>query len=49
MEQYEFISPCHFGLEAVLKREITGLGMELVQVEDGRVLFAGDDEAVCSG
>lgn len=41
------IAPCHFGLEAVLKREITELGYEILQVEDGRVLFAGDEEAVC--
>ena len=41
------IAPCHFGLEAVLKREITELGYEILQVEDGRVSFAGDGEAVC--
>lgn len=41
------IAPCHFGLEAVLKKEITELGYEILQVEDGRVLFAGDEEAVC--
>jgi len=26
MDKYEFIAPCHFGLEAVLKREITKIG-----------------------
>lgn len=41
------IAPCHFGLEAVLKKEITELGYEILQVEDGRVLFAGDGEAIC--
>ncbi len=41
------IAPCHFGLEAVLKKEITELGYEILQVEDGRVLFEGDEEAVC--
>lgn len=41
------IAPCHFGLEAVLKKEITELGYEILQVEDGRVLFAGDEEAIC--
>ena len=46
MKQYEFISPCHFGLEAVLKREITGLGMELVQVEDGRVTYRGEQSDI---
>ncbi|MDF2537919.1 MAG: ypsC [Herbinix sp.] len=43
MKQYEYISPCHFGLEAVLKREITDLGYEITQVEDGKVSFKGDE------
>lgn len=41
------IAPCHFGLEAILKKEITDLGYEVLQVEDGKVLFEGDEEAVC--
>jgi len=44
---YELIAPCHFGLEAVLKKEIVDLGYEISQVEDGRVAFTGDDEAIC--
>ncbi len=47
MESYEFISPCHFGMEAVLKREIRDLGCEIVRVEDGRVTFAGGAETLC--
>ncbi len=47
MGRYEFIAPCHFGLEAVLKKEILELGYEIVSVEDGRVTFAGDEGAVC--
>lgn len=47
MNRYELIAPCHFGLEAVLKQEITDLGYDVSQVEDGRVTFIGDDEAVC--
>lgn len=39
--------PCHFGLEAVLKREINDLGYEIVSVEDGRIVFTGDREALC--
>lgn len=39
--------PCHFGLEAVLKREIYDLGYEITKVEDGRVTFEGDEEAIC--
>lgn len=45
MQLYEFIAPCHFGLEAVLKREITDLGYEVTKVEDGKVTFEGDAEA----
>lgn len=47
MDKMEWIAPCHFGLESVLKREITGLGYEVTQVEDGRVTFAGGIEAAC--
>ncbi len=46
MQDMEFIAPCHFGLEAVLKREITDLGYEIVSVEDGRVTFKGGAEAL---
>lgn len=49
MEKKEWIAPCHFGLESVLKREIQDLGYEIVQVEDGRVTFAGGMDAVCRG
>jgi len=41
MKQFEYISPCHFGLEAVLKRELTDLGCEITKVEDGKVSFTG--------
>ncbi len=44
---WELIAPCHFGLEAVLKREITDLGYTVTQVEDGRITFEGDAEGVC--
>ncbi len=47
MKTYELVVPCHFGLEAVLKREIYDLGYEISRVEDGRVSFLGDAEAVC--
>lgn len=47
MNQFEFIAPCHFGMEAVLKREILDLGYTIVQVDDGRVTFAGDESAFC--
>lgn len=47
MERYELIVPCHFGLEAVMKKEIADLSYEVSQVEDGRVTFIGDAEAIC--
>ena len=46
MERFELIAPCHFGLEAILKKEITDLGYEITLVEDGRVTFEGDAEAI---
>lgn len=47
MNTYELIAPCHFGLEAVLKREIYDLGYEIISVENGKVTFEGDAEAIC--
>ena len=49
MKTYELVAPCHFGLEAVTKREIYDLGYEVTRVEDGRVTFEGDAEAICRG
>lgn len=47
MKTVELIAPCHFGMEAVLKREIQDLGYEISEVENGKVTFVGDMEAVC--
>ena len=47
MQTMELIAPCHFGLESVLKREIIDIGYEVSKVEDGRVSFIGDAEAIC--
>lgn len=47
MNKIELIAPCHFGLEAVLKREIQALGYEISATEDGRVSFYGDLSAIC--
>ncbi len=47
MKQFELIAPCHFGLEAVLKREILNLGYEIQKVEDGKITFAGGSDAIC--
>ena len=43
---FELYAPCHFGLEAVLKKEIIDIGYDITKVEDGRVYFEGDDEAI---
>lgn len=47
MKKLELIAPCHFGLEAVLKREVQDLGYEISRVEDGRVSFYADEAAIC--
>lgn len=46
MTKYTLMAPCHFGMEAVLKKEIYDLGYEIAEVMDGRILFYGDEEAV---
>ena len=46
MKTYELIAPCHFGLEAVLKREIQDLGYDVTLVEDGKVTFVADAEGI---
>ena len=45
MKTFPIVVPCHFGLEAVLKREIIDLGYDIERVEDGRITFLGDAEA----
>lgn len=47
MQIFELTAPCHFGLEAVLKKEIIDLGYDVVRVEDGKVTFEGDSETIC--
>ena len=43
---FELIAPCHFGLESAVKQEIYDLGYDVTGVDDGRVSFAGDEEAI---
>ena len=45
-EIYRITAPCHFGMEAVLKREIYDLGYEIEKTDNGKVTFLGDPEAV---
>ncbi len=42
----EYVVPCHFGMEAVLKREIQELGYDIAGATDGRVSFRGDAGAI---
>ncbi len=44
--EYTLMAPCHFGMEAVLKKELTGLGFGIKEVMDGRVIFTGGDDAI---
>ena len=47
MKKFELIVPCHFGMEAVVKREIIDLGYDITESADGRMTFLGDEEALC--
>ena len=46
MKQMEFSVPCLFGLEGLAGDELRRLDMENVRVENGRVLFSGDERAL---
>lgn len=46
MDKCELIAPCHFGMEAVLKREINDLGYRVVQVDNGKVTFEGSVDSI---
>lgn len=45
--KFEIIIPTLFGMEAFVSREVRRLGYETTSVEDGRVAFIGDYEAIC--
>ena len=46
MNNMEFAVPCLFGLEGLAGDELRRMDMENVRVENGRVLFSGDDRAL---
>ena len=46
-EKFEIIIPTLFGLEAMVSRELYRLGYDTTRVENGRVTFMGDYDAVC--
>ena len=47
MGSLDLIATAAFGLEAVVSRELARLGYEDQVVEDGRVVFSGDIDAIC--
>ena len=46
MEEMEFSVPCLFGLEGLAGDELRRLDIQNVRVENGRVLFSGDESAL---
>ena len=46
MSNFEMSVPCLFGLEGIAGDELRRLNMENVRVENGRVLFSGDETAL---
>ena len=46
MREMKFAVPCLFGLEGIAGDELRRLDLENVQVENGRVLFTGDEKAM---
>ena len=46
MTNLEFSVPCLFGLEGLAGDELKRMGIENVRVENGRVLFSGDERAM---
>ncbi len=46
MDKMRFAVPCLFGLEGIAGDELRRMNLEDVQVENGRVLFSGDTQAM---
>ena len=46
MSNFEFAVPTLFGLEGIAGDELRRLNIENVRVENGRVLFSGDESAL---
>ncbi|MEO9596109.1 THUMP domain-containing class I SAM-dependent RNA methyltransferase [Rhodopirellula bahusiensis] len=44
---FDLIVPCAFGLEAIVKRELKGLGIDASISDSGRVSFRGSHESIC--
>lgn len=46
MKNYTLITPCFFGIEKILKNEISNLGYEIIKTEDGRVTYKTDEKGI---
>ncbi len=46
MKNYTLVTPCFFGIEKILKNEITNLGYEIIKTEDGRVTYKTDEKGI---
>lgn len=46
--RYDCYASCSFGIEAVLARELRGLGLEDVRAENARVFFSADEEGIAN-
>ena len=46
MKTYTLMSPCFFGVEKMLAREIKNLGFEIIKTEDGRVTYKTDEYGI---
>ncbi len=47
MSQIELIATATFGLEAIVAREVQALGYQNIKIENARVSFTADEEAIC--
>ena len=47
MSKYELIATTAFGIEAITARELKKLGYSEQKVENGKVIFEGDELAIC--
>ncbi|MBC5996620.1 class I SAM-dependent RNA methyltransferase [Romboutsia ilealis] len=46
MKTYTLMSPCFFGVEKMLAREIKDLGFEIIKTENGRVTYKTDEYGI---
>lgn len=47
MSEFELIATAAFGVEALVGRELSQLGYSKQKIENGRVVFWGDESAIC--